>query len=39
LTKTPLIYSASHFNLGDLGALFGGSKPTKDPVATGPTYV
>ena len=29
LTKIPLIYSVSRFNLGDLGALFGGAKPTK----------
>ena len=31
LTKTPLIYSVSRFNLGGLGALFGGDKPTKAP--------
>jgi len=30
LTKNPLIYSVSRFNLGGLGALFGGAKPTKD---------
>jgi len=36
LAKTPLIYSVSCFNLGRLGALFGGAKPTKAPVATGP---
>jgi len=35
LTKTPLIYSVSHFNLGGLGALFGGKSPPKPPVATG----
>jgi len=30
LTKTPLIYSVSRFNLGGgLGALFGGAKHTK----------
>jgi len=36
LTKTPLIYSVSHFNLGWLVALFGGIKRTKvpSPVAT-----
>jgi len=28
LTKTPLIYSVSRFNLGGHGALFGGVKPT-----------
>jgi len=31
LTKAPLIYSVSRFNLGGLGALFGGAKPTKAP--------
>jgi len=31
LTKTPLIYSVSRFNLGEIGALFGGDKPTKAP--------
>jgi len=30
-TKTPLIYSASRFSLGGLGALFGGAKSTKAP--------
>ena len=29
LTKTPLIYSVSRFNLGGVRALFGGAKPTK----------
>ena len=29
LTKTPLFYSISRFNLRGLGALFGGAKPTK----------
>jgi len=29
LTKTPFIYSISRFNLGGLGALFGGSKPPR----------
>jgi len=35
--KTQFIYSISYFNLGGLGALFGGAKPTKvpPPVATG----
>ena len=31
LTKIPLTQSASYFNLGGLGALFGGAKPTKAP--------
>jgi len=35
LTKTPLIYSASRFKLGGLGALFGGVSPPKTPGATG----
>jgi len=35
LTKTPLIYSVSRFNLGGLGALFGGAKPTKAPCGDG----
>jgi len=36
LTNIPLIYSVSYFNLGGLGALFGGDKPTNAaPVATG----
>jgi len=34
LTKTPLIYSVSRFNLGALGALFGGLSPPKTPGAT-----
>jgi len=29
LTKFPPIYSVSYFNLAGLGALFGGTKPTK----------
>jgi len=29
LTKIPLTYSVSHFNLGGLAALFGGDNPTK----------
>jgi len=29
LTKTPLIYSVSYFNLGWLGALFEGLSPPK----------
>jgi len=33
LTKTPLIYSVSRFNLGGLGVLFGGLSPPKPPVA------
>ena len=33
--KIPLIYSASYFNWGGLGALFGRAKPTKASVATG----
>jgi len=35
LTKTPLIYSVSRFNLVGLGALFGGISPPKPPMATG----
>jgi len=31
LAKTPLIYSVSRFNLGGIGAMFGGAKPTKAP--------
>ena len=31
LTKIPLIYNVSFFNLGELGALFGEAKPTKAP--------
>jgi len=34
LTKTPLIYSVSRFNLGGLGA----AKPTKDPRGNGTGY-
>jgi len=30
-TKTPLIYSVSYFNLGGLGALFGGLSPPNPP--------
>jgi len=33
--KTLFICSVSHFNLGGLGALFGGITPPKPPVATG----
>jgi len=33
--KSLFIYSVSYFNLVGLGALFGGAKPTKAPVATG----
>jgi len=35
MTKIPLTYSVSYFNLGGLGALFGGAKPTKDPRGDG----
>jgi len=35
LTKIPLVYSVSYFNLGRLGALFGGLSPPKPPMATG----
>jgi len=35
LTKTALIYSVSHFNLGGRGALFGWTKPTKAPRGDG----
>jgi len=31
LTKIPLIYGVSYFNLRGLGALFWGAKPSKDP--------
>jgi len=35
MTKIPLIYSVSYFNLGRLGALFGGDKLTKAPHGDG----
>jgi len=35
LTKTPLIYSASRFNLGGFGALFGGLSSPKPPRGDG----
>jgi len=35
LTKIQLIYSVSYFNLGRLGASFGGAKPTKAPRGDG----
>jgi len=35
LTKTPLIYSVSRFNLEGLGALFGGISPPKPPRGDG----
>jgi len=36
LTKTPLIYNVSYFNLGYMERCLGGAKPTTDhPVATG----
>ena len=38
LTKTPLIYSVPRFNLGGLGALFWGAKPTKDLRGDGTGY-
>ena len=31
LIKTRMIYSVSYFNLGGIGTLFGGVKPTKAP--------
>jgi len=31
LTKIPLVYSVSYFNLGGLEALFGGLNPPKHP--------
>jgi len=34
LTKTPLIYSVSSFNLGSLELCLGGLSPPKPPVAT-----
>jgi len=40
LSKIPLIYSVSHFNLGGLGALFGGGmNPPQPPVATGQAWL
>jgi len=33
--KSPLIYSVSYFDLGGLGTLFGGVKPTKAPRGDG----
>jgi len=39
LNTTPLIYSVSHFNLGGLGPLFGGTKPTKDPRRDGTEWM
>jgi len=35
LTKTSLIYSVSRFNLGGLGAFFGGISPPKPPRGDG----
>ena len=35
LTQTPLVYSVSRFNLGGIGALFWGAKPTKTPRGDG----
>jgi len=35
LTKIPLTYSVSYFNLGGLGALFGGLSPPKPPRGDG----
>jgi len=35
LTKSHLIYSVSCFNLGGLGAFFGGDKPPKAPCGDG----
>ena len=35
LTKIPLTDSVSYFNLGGLGALFGGLTPPRPPMATG----
>jgi len=35
LTKTPPIYSVSRFNFEELGALFGGAKPTNAPRGNG----
>jgi len=39
LTKTSHIHSASRFNLGGLGALFGRAKPTKAPRGDGTAYI
>jgi len=38
LTKTPLIYSVSCFNLGVLRALFGGLSPQKPPRGDGTVF-
>jgi len=38
LTKTPLIYSVSRFNLGVLGTLFGRLTPPKPPRGDGTAY-
>ena len=38
LTKTPLIYNVSRFNLGVLGTLFGGLRPPKPPRGDGTAY-
>jgi len=35
LTKIPLIYTASYFNLGGFEFCLGGLSPPKRPVATG----
>jgi len=37
-TKAALIYSVSRFNLGGLGVLFGGAKPTKAPRGEGTVW-
>jgi len=37
--KTLFVYSISYFNLGGIGALFGGAKPTKDPRGDGTALI
>jgi len=39
LTKTPHVDSVSRFNLGWLGTLFGGAKPTKPRSGDGTAYI
>ena len=39
LTKVALIYKVSYFNLGGIGALFGGDKPTKAPRGDGTGFI
>jgi len=39
IDKMQLIYSASYFNLGGLGALFWEAKPTKAPRGDGTDFL